>query len=115
NVEEQLSGVKGANSVKIVGPDLETLEKIATEVLSVMGEVKGVTDLGVFRRLGQPNLDIVVDRAEAARYGLNSGDINNVIQAALGGSEATTVLEGERRFSLIVRLAPEYRNSLEAV
>ncbi len=115
NIEEQLSGVKGANSVKIVGPDLETLEKIATEVLSVMDEVKGVTDLGVFRVLGQPNLDIVVDRAEAARYGLNTGDINSVIQAALGGTEATTILEGERRFSLIVRLAPEYRSSLDAV
>ena len=115
NVEEQLSGVKGANSVKIVGPDLETLEKIATEVLSVMDEVKGVTDLGVFRVLGQPNLDIRVNRTEAARYGLNTGDINNVIQAALGGTEATTILEGERRFSLIVRLAPEYRNSLDAV
>jgi cobalt-zinc-cadmium resistance protein CzcA len=107
NVEEQLSGVKGANSVKIVGPDLETLETIATEVLSVMDEVKGV--------LGQPNLDIVVDRREAARYGLNTGDINDVVQAALGGTEATTILEGERRFSLIVRLAPEYRNSLDAV
>jgi cobalt-zinc-cadmium resistance protein CzcA len=115
NVEEQLSGVKGANSVKIVGPDLEILEKIATEVLSVMDEVKGVTDLGVFRVLGQPNLNIVVDRMKAARYGLNTGDINNVIQSALGGTEATTILEGERRFSLIVRLAPEYRNSLDAV
>jgi cobalt-zinc-cadmium resistance protein CzcA len=115
NVEEQLSGVKGANSVKIVGPDLGTLEKIATEVLSVMDEVKGVTDLGVFRVLGQPNLDITVDRAKAARYGLNTGDVNNVIQAALGGTEATTILEGERRLSLIVRLAPEYRNSVDAV
>src|SRR3981081_3906840 len=80
-----------------------------------MDEVKGVTDLGVFRVLGQPNLDITVDRREAARYGLNTGDINNVVQAALGGTEATTILEGERRFSLIVRLAPEYRNSLDAV
>jgi heavy metal efflux system protein len=115
NIEEQLSGVKGANSVKIVGPDLETLEKIGTEVLSVMDGVKGVTDLGIFRVLGQPNLNIMVDRTKAARYGLNTGDINNVIQAALGGTEATTVLEGDRRFSLIVRLAPEYRDSLDAV
>jgi cobalt-zinc-cadmium resistance protein CzcA len=114
NVEEQLSGVKGANSVKIIGPDLATLESIATEVLSVMDEVKGVADLGLFRVLGQPNLNITVDRATAARYGLNTGDINNVVQAALGGTEASTILEGERRFSLIVRLAPEYRNSLDA-
>ena len=115
NVEEQLSGVKGANSVKIIGPDLATLEKIATEVLSVMDEVKGVTDLGVFRVLGQPNLNIVVDRVKAARYGLNTGDIDNVIQTALGGTQATTILEGERQFALIVRLAPEYRSSLDAV
>lgn len=115
NIEEQLSGVKGANSVKIVGPDLEILEKIATEVLSIMDEVRGVTDLGIFRVLGQPNLNITVDRAKAARYGLNTGDINAVIQAALGGTQATTVLEGERQFALIVRLAPEYRNNLDAV
>ncbi len=115
NVEEQLSGVKGANSVKIIGPDLATLERIATQVLSVMDNVNGVTDLGIFRVLGQPNLNVTVDRAKAARYGLNTGDIDSVIQAALGGTEATTVLEGERRFSLIVRLAPEYRNNLDAV
>jgi cobalt-zinc-cadmium resistance protein CzcA len=115
NVEEQLSGVKGANSVKIIGPDLATLEKIATEVLSVMDDVKGVTDLGVFRVLGQPNLNIVVDRMKAARYGLNTGDIDNVIQTALGGTQATTILEGERQFALIVRLAPEYRSSVDSV
>src|SRR4029077_3918382 len=115
NVQEQLSGVKGENSVKIIGPDLATLEDIATQVLAVLDEVKGVADLGIFRVLGQPNLNLTVDRGIAARYGLNTGDINSVVQAALGGTEATTILEGERRFSLIVRLAPEYRNSLDAV
>jgi len=115
NIEEQLSGVKGSNSVKVIGTDLATLERIATEVLAVTDEVKGVSDLGIFRVLGQPNLNITVDRAKAARYGLNTGDINNVIQAALAGTEATVILEGERRFSLIVRLAPEYRNRLDAV
>jgi cobalt-zinc-cadmium resistance protein CzcA len=115
NVQEQLSGVKGENSVKIIGPDLASLEDIATQVLAVMDEVRGVADLGIFRVLGQPNLNITADRAVAARYGLNTGDINNVVQAALGGTAATTILEGERRFSLIVRLAPEYRNSLDAV
>jgi cobalt-zinc-cadmium resistance protein CzcA len=114
NIEEQLSGVKGANSVKIIGPDLATLENIATAVLSVMDEVRGVSDLGIFRVLGQPNLRFTVDRAKAARYGLNTGDINTVVQAALGGTQATTVLEGARQFALIVRLAPEYRNSLDA-
>jgi cobalt-zinc-cadmium resistance protein CzcA len=113
NIEEQLSGVKGANSIKIVGRDLATLEQIATQVLPIMDQVKGVTDLGVFRVLGQPNLNITVDRQKAARYGLNAGDINSVVQAALGGTQATTVLEGERQFALIVRVAPEHRRSLE--
>jgi heavy metal efflux system protein len=113
NVEEGLSGVKGANSVKIIGPDLATLERIATQVLGLMDQVKGVTDIGIFRVLGQPNLNIMVDREKAARYGLNSGDVNTVIQAALGGTQATTVLEGDRQFALIVRVAPEYRNSLD--
>jgi heavy metal efflux system protein len=115
NIEEGLSGIKGANSVKIVGPDLVVLEKLANQVLSVMDQVKGVTDLGVFRVLGQPNLNINVDRAKAARYGLNVGDVNTVVQAALGGTQATTVLEGARQFALIVRIAPEFRDSLDKV
>ncbi len=81
NVEEGLSGVKGANSAKIIGPDLETLEKIARAPMHEMAEVQGITDLGVFWVLGQPNLNIKVDRAKAARYGLNVADVNNVIQA----------------------------------
>lgn len=115
NVEEGLSGIKGANSVKIIGPDLQVLEKLATQVQQVMSQVKGVTDLGVFRVLGQPNLNITVDRAKAARYGLNTGDVNTVVQAALGGTQATTVYEGDRQFALTVRLSPEYRKDLASV
>ena len=115
NVEEQLSGVKGANSVKIIGRDLATLEQIAGQVLPIMGQVRGVADLGIFRVLGQPNLNITVDRERAARYGLNSGDINSVVQAAVGGTQATTVFEGERQFALIARVAPEYRDSVDRV
>jgi cobalt-zinc-cadmium resistance protein CzcA len=115
NVEEALSGVKGANSVKIIGPNLAVLEKLAGQVSAQMGQVRGVTDLGIFRVLGQPNLDIKVDREKAARYGLNSGDVNTVIQAAMGGAVATTVLEGDRQFNLTVRLAPRYRDSVEAI
>ena len=115
NVEEGLSGVKGANSVKIVGPDLAVLEQIAAQVLSEMDRIKGVEDLGIFRVLGQPNLNIKVDRAKAARYGLNAGDLNTVVQTALGGTTATTVLEGDRQFNLTVRLAPEYRSNIDAV
>ena len=115
NVEEAISGVKGANSVKIVGPNLAVLEKLAGQVSAQMAQVRGITDLGVFRVLGQPNLDIKVDRGKAARYGLNSGDVNTVIQAAMGGAVATTVLEGDRQFNLTVRLASGYRDSVEAI
>ena len=80
-----------------------------------MEHVKGIEDLGIFRVLGQPNLNIRVDRAKAARYGLNAGDINTVVQTALGGTVATTVLEGDRQFNLTVRLAPEYRDSIDAI
>jgi cobalt-zinc-cadmium resistance protein CzcA len=115
NVEEALSGVKGSNSVKIIGPDLGQLEQLADQVLHEMSQVHGVEDLGVFRVLGQPNLNITVDRDKAARYGLNSGDLNTVIQTALGGQQATTVLEGDRQFALTVRLAPEYRTNITEV
>jgi cobalt-zinc-cadmium resistance protein CzcA len=114
NIEEAISGVKGANSVKIVGPNLETLEKFATQVRDEMGHVRGVADLGIFPVLGQPNLNITVDRAKAARYGLNSADVNSVIQA-MGGVVATTVLEGDRQFNLAVRFAPESRDSVEKI
>jgi cobalt-zinc-cadmium resistance protein CzcA len=115
NIEEQLSGVKGANSVKIIGRDLATLEQIADKVMGEMRQVKGAADLGIFRVLGQPNLNIRVDRERAARYGLNAGDVNNVVQAAMGGTVATTLLEADRQFSITVRLAPEYRGDIDAV
>ena len=106
NVEEGLSGVKGANSAKIIGPDLATLEKIARAAMHEMAKVQGITDLGVFWVLGQPNLNIKVDRDKAARYGLSVNDVNTVIQAALGGTTATTLLEADRQFGVVVRLAP---------
>jgi len=115
NVEEALSGVKGANSVKIVGPNLQTLEALSTQVLAEMSKVQGVADLGVFHVLGQPNLNIKIDREKAARYGLNTGDVNTVVQAAIGGTTATTVLEGDRTFALAVRLDPKYRSSIDAI
>jgi cobalt-zinc-cadmium resistance protein CzcA len=115
NIEEAISGVKGANSIKILGPNLETLEKLAAQVRDEMAQVHGVADLGIFPVLGQPNLNIKVDRAKAARYGLNSGDVNSVIQAATGGAVATTVLEGDRQFSLAVRFAPDYRDDIEKI
>jgi cobalt-zinc-cadmium resistance protein CzcA len=112
---DSISGVKGANSVKIIGPNLAVLEDLASQVEAQMAQVRGVEDLGIFHVLGQPNLDIRIDRARAARYGLNSGDVNTVIQAAMGGAVASQVLEGDRSFNLTVRLAPQYRSSIEAI
>lgn len=115
NIEEAMSGVKGANSVKIIGPNLETLTRLAAQVREEMSRVPGIADLGVFSVLGQPNLNIKVDRARAARYGLNTGDVNSVIQAALGGAVATTVLEGDRQFNVTVRYQSDFRDSLEKI
>jgi len=115
NVQEGLSGVKGANSVKVIGPDLATLESLANDIKYVMSGIDGVSDLGIFYILGQPNLNIVIDREKAARYGLNTGDVNTVIQAAFAGTEATRVIEGVRQFALTVRLRSESRDSLEDV
>src|SRR5262249_28443008 len=110
NVEEGLSGVKGANSVKVIGPDLGTLEHIARQVLNEMQSVNGVTDLGAFWVLGQPNLNVKIDRAKAARYGLNVSDINTVVQAALGGTVAATLREADRQFAGWGRLGEGWRS-----
>jgi cobalt-zinc-cadmium resistance protein CzcA len=115
NVEEALSGVKGANSVKIIGPNLNKLEQIAGRVLKAMQGVKGMEDLGIFHIVGQPNLNIKVDREKAARYGLNSGDVNAIVQAGLAGQVATTILEGPRQFNLTVRLNKDFRDSIEKI
>jgi cobalt-zinc-cadmium resistance protein CzcA len=115
NVEEALSGVKGANSVKIIGPNLQVLERLAGQVRDEMGEVRGVEDLGIFHVVGQPNLNIKVDREKASRYGLNTGDVNTVVQTAMSGTVATTVLEGDRQFNLTVRFSPEDRSDIDSV
>jgi cobalt-zinc-cadmium resistance protein CzcA len=115
NVQEGISGVKAANSIKVLGPNLETLTRIAEQIRAQLADIQGVADVGVFPVLGQPNLDIRINRAKAARYGLNTGDIDSVIQAAAGGAVATTVLEGERTFDVAVRYPPEYRDSIEKI
>jgi heavy metal efflux system protein len=115
NIEEAMSGVKGENSVKIIGPSLETLTTLATRVRDEMANVRGITDLGIFPVLGQPDLDIRIDRVAAARYGLNTGDVNTVVQAALGGAVATEVLEGDRQFDLVVRYPRRYRDSIRKI
>src|SRR5436853_2679748 len=115
NIEEAVSGVKGENSVKIFGRDLAELERLSKTVKAQISEVPGVTDPGVFNLLGQPNLVVRIDRAKAARYGFSVGDINAVVQAAIGGQEVSKVYEGEMIFALTVRLAPEFRRDVDAI
>jgi cobalt-zinc-cadmium resistance protein CzcA len=115
NVEEALSGVKGENSVKILGPNLQTNERIADGIMEVMSKVRGIQDLGHFKTLGQPDVKIIPDRAACARYGLNTGDVEAVVQAAVGGQAVTEVYEGEKHFDLTVRWLAPYRDSIEAI
>lgn len=115
NVEEAMSGVKGENSLKIFGDDLEKLESTANKVEDVMSRVPGVADLGVFGELGQPNLLIKINRQESARYGLLPNDVNGTIQAAIGGEAVTQVVDGERRFDVVVRFLPQFRQSIDAI
>ena len=115
NVEEAMSGVKGENSLKLFGDDIEVLANVAKQIQDVMAKVPGVTDLAVFRETGQPNLVISIDRTMAGRYGLMAADINAAVQAAIGGTAATQILEGDRRFDLVLRYKPEYRQNPEVM
>src|ERR1051325_944816 len=117
NVSEAVSGVKGENSIKLFGNDLQALTDTANKIKSVLSTVQGITDLAVFTSLGQPTIQIEIDRARAARYGLSPGDINATIRTAIGGDAAGDLYEpgSDRHFPIIVRLAPEYRKSAEAI
>jgi heavy metal efflux system protein len=115
NVEEAVSGVKGENSAKLFGPDLATLEQKGRQIKAQLDRVRGVEDLAMFAELGQPNVVVKIDRWRSARYGLAPGDVNTVVQAAIGGQTATQVFEGERVFPLVVRLRPEYRENVDAI
>ncbi|CAM5430687.1 Cation efflux system protein CzcA OS=Afipia felis OX=1035 GN=czcA_2 PE=3 SV=1 [Afipia felis] len=117
NVAEAVSGVKGENSIKLYGNDLEELTETANKIKSVLATVRGITDLSVFTSLGQPTIQIDVDRVRAARYGLSPGDINSTIRVAIGGDSAGDLYEpgSDRHFPIIVRLAPEYRKSAESI
>jgi cobalt-zinc-cadmium resistance protein CzcA len=111
NVEEAVSGVKGEMAIKIFGDDLSKLEKLADSVKSIMSSITGVQDLGIFKSLGQPELRIELDRYKMARYGANISEANDIIEMAVGGKQASTMYEGERRFDIRVRYQPEFRQS----
>jgi len=115
NMEEAVSGVKGELSVKIYGDDFKTLEEKGNDVVSVMGKIPGIADLGLFRIIGQPNLTFTVNRQAAARYGINVADIQDAIQTAVGGSILSEVLKGEAQFDLVLRYQKPYRDTQEAI
>ena len=115
NMEEAVSGVKGQLAVKLYGTDLKTLEATADRIGEVMGKIPGVADLAVFRVVGQPNLDLEVDRAKTDRFGINVADVQDAIETAVGGKAVSQVLQGERRFDLVVRYQEPYRRTAEDI
>jgi len=115
NMEEAVSGVKGELALKVFGPDLKDLEAKATDIANVMSTVPGVADLGVFRVLGQPNVDISVDRAQADRYGINVADVQDAIQTAVGGNPVGQILLGDQRFDLVPRYQPQFRGTIDQI
>lgn len=115
NMEEAVSGVKGELAVKLYGDDLRTLEHKAEDIQAQMAAVRGVADLGIFRILGQPNLNYVVDRAAAARWGINVSDIQDAIQTAVGSNAVSQVQQGEARYDVSLRYQKQYRGTREAI
>jgi len=115
NMEEAVSGVKGALATKIYGDDLKVLEDKSDEVVKIMSGIRGVEDLGVFHLLGQPNLNVSVNREAAARYQINVADVQDAVQTAVGGTALTQVLKGEARYDLTLRYLPQYRDTKDAI
>jgi cobalt-zinc-cadmium resistance protein CzcA len=115
NVEEAVSGVKGELAVKLYGDDLKELETKADQIVGIMSKIRGVQDLGVFRVIGQPNLNYIVDRRAAARHGINVSDVQDAIQTAVGGGAVSQVLQGEARYDLVGRYQKPYRDTKEAI
>lgn len=113
NVQEAVSGVKGEMAIKIFGDNFDILERKADSVMSIMRNIRGVKDLGIFKSIGQPELRIELDRAKMARYGVRTDHANHIVAMAVGGEKVSTMYEGERKFEIRVRFAPEYRSTAE--
>jgi cobalt-zinc-cadmium resistance protein CzcA len=114
-MEEAVSGVKGQLATKVYGDDLSVLEEKANQIVNAMRQVKGIEDLGVFQVLGQPNINVEVDRTLASRYQINVADVQDAVQTAVGGTALTQVLQGEQRYDLVMRYLPQYRDTKEAI
>ncbi len=114
-VEELISGIRATLSAKIYGEDLATLDRLATEIQAVISRVKGVTDLALEANIGKPQLIISVDREAIARYAINAEEVLQVVQAGIGGKPVSTLIDGVKRFDILVRLAPEYRDDIKSI
>jgi cobalt-zinc-cadmium resistance protein CzcA len=114
-VDEAETGLKSALAVKVFGPDLNVLEAKGREIKQILERVRGLAEVTVVKQLGQPSLVVDIDRGKIARYGLNVADVNSLIEAAVGGSAATQVVQGEKLFDLVVRLQPQFRQTPEAI
>jgi cobalt-zinc-cadmium resistance protein CzcA len=112
NMEEAVSGVRGQLAIKIYGDDLKKLEEVGMKAINAMSNIRGIEDLGIFRVVGQPNVNVKVDRAKADRYGINVADVQDAVETAVGGKAVSQVLQGERRYDLVVRYLPGYRNNV---
>jgi cobalt-zinc-cadmium resistance protein CzcA len=115
NMEEAVSGVKGELAVKMYGDDLKVLEEKGDDVVNVMRGVPGIEDLGLFRVLGQPNLNITIDREAAARHAINVSDIQDAVETAVGGKIVSLLLQGERHYDVVLRYQEPYRDTKEAI
>jgi cobalt-zinc-cadmium resistance protein CzcA len=115
NMEEAVSGVKGELAIKIYGTDLKLLEQKGDEIMGVMSKIHGVQDLGIFRVIGQPNFNLVVNRDKADRFGINVSDIQDAIETAVGSKAVSQILKGEERYDLTVRYQPQFRSSFEEI
>jgi cobalt-zinc-cadmium resistance protein CzcA len=115
NVEEAVSGVKGELAVKLIGDDLKQMEQSADEIVRAMRRVPGVADLGIFRVMGQPNVDVIVDRRKAERFGINVSDVQDAIETAVGGKAVSQILRGDRRYDLTVRYAEPFRRTVDDI
>jgi len=115
NMEEAVSGVKGELAIKLFGDDLKRLEALGDQIIGVMKHIQGVQDLGIFRVIGQPNLNLFVDRAKADRYGINVTDVQDAVETAVGGKAVSQILDGERRYDLVVRYQEPYRRTIDDI
>ena len=115
NVDEAVSGIKSELAVKVFGPDTFELQKLADEIVDVVSQVPGAADVGTEHLTGQPQIQITVNRAAIARYGLAMADMQNVVATALGGQAATQVLEGERSFDLVVKMSPQSVTDIQSI